>query len=68
MVIKGIAEITNGDQVVTLQENKSTYIPQRKVHRLANSGVGLLEIIEIQLGGCSVENHIARFEDTYGRK
>jgi mannose-1-phosphate guanylyltransferase/mannose-6-phosphate isomerase len=67
IVVKGVAEITNGDQVVTLTENQSTYIPQGQTHRLANPGNTPLEIIEVQSGTYLGEDDIVRFEDTYGR-
>ena len=67
VVVKGIAEITNGDQVITLVENQSTYIPQGQIHRLANRGMEPLEIIEVQSGSYLGEDDIVRFEDTYGR-
>jgi len=67
IVVKGIAEITNGDQVITLAENQSTYIPQGQTHRLANRGTEPLEIIEVQSGSYLGEDDIVRFEDTYGR-
>jgi mannose-1-phosphate guanylyltransferase/mannose-6-phosphate isomerase len=67
IVVKGIAEITNGDKVVTLTENQSTYIPQGQTHRLANPGKTTLEIIEVQSGGYLGEDDIVRFEDGYGR-
>ena len=68
IVVKGIAEITNGDKVITLNENQSTYIPQGQTHRLANPGKTPLEIIEVQSGSYLGEDDIVRFEDTYGRK
>jgi mannose-1-phosphate guanylyltransferase/mannose-6-phosphate isomerase len=68
IVVKGTAEITNGDQVILLTENQSTYIPQGQTHRLANAGKTLLEIIEVQSGSYLGEDDIVRFEDTYGRK
>ena len=67
IVVKGVAEITNGDQIITLTENQSTYIPQGQTHRLANPGNEPLEIIEVQSGGYLGEDDIVRFEDTYGR-
>jgi mannose-1-phosphate guanylyltransferase/mannose-6-phosphate isomerase len=67
IVVKGTAEITNGDQVMTLMENQSTYIPQGQMHRLANPGKYPLEIIEVQSGSYLGEDDIVRFEDTYGR-
>ena len=68
IVVKGVAEITNGDEVITLTENQSTYIPQGQTHRLANPGKTPLEIIEVQSGSYLGEDDIVRFEDTYGRK
>jgi mannose-1-phosphate guanylyltransferase/mannose-6-phosphate isomerase len=67
IVVKGTAEITNGDQIITLTENQSTYIPQGQTHRLANPGNTPLEIIEVQSGSYLGEDDIVRFEDTYGR-
>jgi mannose-1-phosphate guanylyltransferase / mannose-6-phosphate isomerase len=67
IVVKGIAEITNGDQIITLTENQSTYIPQGQAHRLANPGNTPLEIIEVQSGSYLGEDDIVRFEDSYGR-
>jgi mannose-1-phosphate guanylyltransferase/mannose-6-phosphate isomerase len=67
IVVKGMAEITNGDQVIILTENQSTYIPQGQRHRLSNPGKTPLEIIEVQSGSYLGEDDIVRFEDTYGR-
>jgi mannose-1-phosphate guanylyltransferase/mannose-6-phosphate isomerase len=67
IVVKGTAEITNGDRVFILTENQSTFIPLGEVHRLANPGTIPLEIIEVQSGGYLGEDDIVRFEDTYGR-
>jgi mannose-1-phosphate guanylyltransferase / mannose-6-phosphate isomerase len=67
IVVKGVAEITNGDTVLVLTENQSTYIPKGQTHRLANRGSTPLEIIEVQSGSYLGEDDIVRFEDTYGR-
>ena len=68
IVVKGTAEITNGDQVIILNENQSTYIPQGQKHRLTNPCTTPLEIIEVQSGSYLEEDDIVRFEDTFGRK
>ena len=68
IVVSGTAEVTNGDQVMVLSENQSTYIPLGQTHRLANPGKVPLEIIEVQSGSYLGEDDIVRFEDTYGRK
>lgn len=67
IVVRGIAEITNGDQVIILTENQSTYIPQGQTHRLTNPGDTPLEIIEVQSGSYLGEDDIVRFDDNYGR-
>jgi mannose-1-phosphate guanylyltransferase/mannose-6-phosphate isomerase len=66
-VVKGTAEITNGDQVITLSENQSTFIPLGQIHRLKNPGTIPLEIIEVQSGSYLGEDDIVRYEDTFGR-
>ena len=50
IVVSGTAEVTNGDKVILLAENQSTYIPLGQTHRLANPGKVPLEIIEVQSG------------------
>jgi mannose-1-phosphate guanylyltransferase/mannose-6-phosphate isomerase len=67
IVVTGTAVITNGDKVLTLTENQSTFIPLGVIHRLANPGTIPLEIIEVQSGSYLGEDDIVRFEDTYGR-
>jgi mannose-1-phosphate guanylyltransferase/mannose-6-phosphate isomerase len=67
IVVKGTAEITNGDQVITLSENQSTFIPLGQIHRLRNPGTIPLEIIEVQSGSYLGEDDIVRYEDTFGR-
>ena len=68
VVVTGTAEIVNGDKVLTLTENQSTYIPLGEKHRLSNPGKVPLEIIEVQSGSYLGEDDIVRFEDTYGRR
>jgi mannose-1-phosphate guanylyltransferase/mannose-6-phosphate isomerase len=67
IVVRGTAEVTRGEEVFTLSENESTYIPLGVVHRLANPGRLTLELIEVQVGAYLGEDDIVRFEDQYGR-
>ena len=67
IVVSGTAEVTNGDKVILLAENQSTYIPLGQTHRLANPGKVPLEIIEVQSGSYLGEDDIVRIADTYGR-
>ena len=67
IVVKGTAEVTRGEDVFSLTEDQSTYIPLGTVHRLANPGKIPLELIEVQSGSYLGEDDIVRFEDVYGR-
>jgi mannose-1-phosphate guanylyltransferase/mannose-6-phosphate isomerase len=67
IVVKGVAEVTNGEKVIRLQENESTYIPQGEKHRLSNPGTEPLELIVVQSGSYLGEDDIVRFEDIYQR-
>lgn len=62
IVVKGTAEVTNGEQVLLLTENQSTYIPLGNLHRLRNPGKVPLEIIEVQSGSYLGEDDIVRFD------
>jgi mannose-1-phosphate guanylyltransferase len=65
--VKGTAEVTVGDETKMLRENESVYIPQGEVHRLANPGKILLEMIEVQTGSYLGEDDITRINDEFGR-
>jgi mannose-1-phosphate guanylyltransferase/mannose-6-phosphate isomerase len=67
VVVKGTAEVTLGDDVRSVHENESIYIPIGSVHRLANPGKIPLELIEVQVGSYLGEDDIVRLDDVYGR-
>lgn len=67
VVVKGIAEVTNGEETSLYHVNQSTFIPLGNIHRLANPGDEDLEIIEVQIGVYLGEDDIVRIEDSYGR-
>jgi mannose-1-phosphate guanylyltransferase/mannose-6-phosphate isomerase len=67
VVIKGEAEIINGNSLIRLIKNQSAYIPPSGLHRLANPTDQPLEIIEVQTGDYLGEDDIERFDDDYGR-
>lgn len=67
VVVKGTARVTREQEVFTLTENQSTYIPPEVCHRLENPGRDPLEIIEVQSGDYLGEDDIVRFEDIYNR-
>ncbi len=68
VVVRGTAEVLNGEETTLLKENESTYIPIGVTHALRNpSETQVLEIIEVQSGSYLGEDDIVRFEDNYGR-
>jgi len=68
VVVKGTAEVTCDDNVMTLTENESTFIPLGARHRLLNPGRLPLEMIEVQSGSYLGEDDIVRLKDDYGRE
>jgi mannose-1-phosphate guanylyltransferase / mannose-6-phosphate isomerase len=67
VVVRGTAEVTIGEEVRSIHENESVYIPIGSVHRLANPGKIPLELIEVQVGSYLGEDDIQRLDDVYGR-
>jgi len=67
VVVSGTATAVNGEEVLTLKEGDSTYIPIGVTHGLENKTNEQLEIIEVQSGTYLGEDDIVRFEDIYGR-
>lgn len=67
VVVEGQAIVTNGDEVLTLNPNQSTFIPLGAQHRLENPGEIPLRMIEVQSGSYIGEDDIVRMEDDFGR-
>src|SRR5246500_4408314 len=67
IVVRGAARVTVNEDVKTVHENESIYIPIGAVHRLENPGKILLELIEVQTGSYLGEDDIIRIEDDYRR-
>jgi mannose-1-phosphate guanylyltransferase/mannose-6-phosphate isomerase len=67
VVVKGTAEVTVGNDVRSVHENESIYIPIGSIHRLANPGKIPLELVEVQVGSYLGEDDIVRLGDVYGR-
>ncbi len=67
VVVSGTAEVTIDGTVSVLTENQSVYLPLGSIHRLANPGKILLELIEVQTGSYLGEDDIIRIEDDFGR-
>jgi len=67
IVVRGAARVTVNEDIKTVHENESIYIPIGAVHRLENPGKILLELIEVQTGSYLGEDDIIRIEDDYRR-
>ncbi|MCX7327823.1 MAG: mannose-1-phosphate guanylyltransferase/mannose-6-phosphate isomerase [Hyphomicrobiales bacterium] len=67
VVVRGAAQVTVGERVELINENRSIYIPLGEVHRLENPGKIDTEIIEVQTGSYLGEDDIVRLEDVYNR-
>jgi mannose-1-phosphate guanylyltransferase len=67
VVVSGMAQVTNGEQVMHVDTNQSTFIPAGHKHRLENPGLVDLVMIEVQSGDYLGEDDIVRFDDHYGR-
>ena len=67
VVVSGTATVTRGEEILTMNENQSTYIPAGMVHRLTNDTEQPLHIIEVQSGSYLGEDDIVRLEDIYMR-
>jgi GDPmannose 4,6-dehydratase len=55
------------DDVKTVKENQSVYIPLGAVHRMENPGKLPLTFIEVQTGSYFGEDDIIRYDDVYSR-
>ena len=67
IVVEGSAEVTIDDDVKTVNENQSVYIPLGAVHRMENPGKLQLTLIEVQTGSYFGQDDITRYEDVYAR-
>lgn len=67
VVVKGTAQVQQDDQILTLAENQSVYIPLGHKHRLTNPGLIPLVLIEVASGSYLGEDDIVRISDGYGR-
>ena len=67
IVVEGTAKVTIGNDVKTVTENQSVYIPLGAVHRMENPEKLPMTLIEVQTGSYFGEDDIIRYEDVYAR-
>ena len=59
--------VTIGEEIMSIEEGQSVYVPLKTKHRLENKGASQLLLIEVQIGSYLGEDDIFRFEDKYAR-
>lgn len=67
IVVSGMAQVVNNERQFLLNTNESTFTPAGHTHRLENTGLIDLILIEVQSGDYLGEDDNVRFEDVYGR-
>ena len=67
VVVLGQAQVTVGDQELTLAVGEHVDIGVGQLHRLANRSDQAVEIVEVQFGDYLGEDDIVRLSDDYGR-
>lgn len=67
VVVSGTAKVTNGEHLIELKHNESTYIEAGHKHRLENASDESLVVVEVQCGAYLSEDDIVRYDDVYGR-
>ena len=67
IVVEGTAKVTIDNDLKTVTENQSVYIPLGAVHRMENPGKLPLTLIEVQTGSYFGEDDIIRYDDVYAR-
>ena len=67
ILVEGTAKVTIDDEVKTVTENQSVYIPLGTRNRLENPGILHLTLIEVQTGSYFGEDDIIRYDDVYAR-
>ena len=67
VIIQGKPIIILNKKKFTKNPNDTIFIPTGAIHRIQNTGNGVVKIIEAQLGRILRETDIVRYKDIYGR-
>ena len=67
VIVKGNPEVVLNDVTLKLKAGESIFIPQGAKHRIINSTLESVELIEVQVGDYFGEDDITRYSDDYGR-
>lgn len=68
VVVQGHALVTLDDNEISMTKDQFIYIPKGSIHRLENTGLEDLILVEVQLGSYLGEDDIKRYQDDYNRK
>jgi len=63
VVVSGVANVQNDEQIFELLPSQSTYIQAGHKHRLSNNSDEVLVIVEVQCGAYLGEDDITRFDE-----
>lgn len=64
IIVSGIAKVQRGENIYTVSENESTYIPVGVAHSIENIGYLPLEMIEVRTGIYLDESDVIRVDST----
>ncbi len=67
VVTHGKPQITLNKKFFSKKPNETIFIPKGAIHRIQNSGLKTVKIMEAQLGSILKETDIVRYQDIYGR-
>jgi mannose-1-phosphate guanylyltransferase len=67
VIVKGVANVQVGKDMLTLHSNQHVYIPKETLHRIENNNDEDVEFVETQIGDYLEEDDIVRYEDDFGR-
>lgn len=67
LIVQGFGEVILDDKVVPVQPGTYVKIPVKAKHRIRNTGEGLMQFVEVQLGSYFGEDDIVRYQDDYLR-
>lgn len=67
IVVEGVAKVTIDNEIKLVEAGQSVYIPLGAIHRMENTGISPMVLIEVQVGTYFGEDDIMRYEDKYSR-
>ena len=66
-MVQGIASVTIDQEIKTITEGESVYVPLGAIHRMENLEQNPMVLIEVQIGTYLGEDDIIRYDDVYKR-